>query len=120
MSDPHQALGQKMHQEAPDELLPGQTYCLGGVSLPVVSVSEDHLPVVGLQDTSVADGKPVAVARQVAHTTLAVWCQDNVCCTPPTQSPSSGRAGRSSTSPDRVMLAEFSACCRLAKQSDTI
>ena len=113
MADPHQALGQNVHQEASDELLPGQTHCLGGVAVPVVGVSEDHLPVVDLQNTSVADGNPVGVARQVAHHAGSVIKTMFAVHHPLNRHQA---VEQIVNFPRPGHTAKFAACCRLAEQ----
>ncbi len=67
IADAMKAVGQRVHQEAPDELAGGEAHHLGRVGLAVILPAEAHLVGRHRDQSTVADRDAVRVAGEVGE-----------------------------------------------------
>src|ERR1700676_4252121 len=69
VADAVEALGQPVHQKAPDEFMRGKGHDLvaGGTVGAIILVSEGHPPVVAGDQSMIGDGDAVGVTREIGE-----------------------------------------------------
>jgi len=81
VTNTHNALGQDMEQEAPDQLLAAQGHDLVATLIAVVLVVERHLAVAEVEQPALAEPNALSVAAEVCHHRLDV--RQTGCCFQP-------------------------------------